>query len=159
MRNNAYRRAVTVHRNKRADVHFSVVSKRCRVVCRGVSAAAQERFVRILVDGFLAICSVRVWFASRLICCAPDFYKESVTFAYKHQRFGGFAWFHQRICIQNTESLHFSGSLFRLTFQAEVKARPSSLFHGAWFSRHAWIICRKSSPSLSYLPVFLVMSE
>ena len=43
MWNNAYRRTVTVHRIKRADVHFSVVSKRCRVVWRGVSAATQGR--------------------------------------------------------------------------------------------------------------------
>ena len=54
MQNNAYRRTVTVHRIKRATVHFSVVCKQCRVVCRGVSAATQRRFVIILVDEFLA---------------------------------------------------------------------------------------------------------
>ena len=43
MSNNAYRQTVTVHRVKRATVHFSVVCKRCRVVWRGVSAATQGR--------------------------------------------------------------------------------------------------------------------
>ena len=35
--------------------------------------------------------------------------------------------------IQNlcTFQARFSGSLFRLAFQAKFKARPSSLFHGA----------------------------
>jgi len=45
----------------------------------------------------------------------PDFIKESVSKI-------------QNLC---TFQARFSGSLFRLAFQAKFKARPSSLFHGA----------------------------
>ena len=65
MRNNACRRAVTVHRVKWADVHFSVVRGCSVVLCRGALAAMQRRDSSPLELDFLI--QNRCYYVSELV--------------------------------------------------------------------------------------------
>ena len=93
----------------------------------------------------------------RLGLSAPDFYKESVTFAWKHQRIGGFCL----ISSKNLSPKHRFFALFRrafrdVTFESEVSftstlMEPDFLAKSERFAgkaRHVWAICRFFSPCL-----------